>query len=169
MENYDKEKREIKMNERIKKWFKRSQSDKQEDNYDNFDKFIALWIAFNGWANIETNKTKDSELIKEVSKSGGVLGKNYKRLLKDDSNFRSNVEALKSASPVYDMRYLNDSDKAKEISNIENLGEVLKVIYQIRCNLFHGAKDLEDTRDNNLVKLAYDILTELFKKIVEEQ
>ena len=67
------------------------------------------------------------------------------------------------------MRYLNDSNKAKEIGNIENLGEVLEVIYQIRCNLFHGAKDLEDERDHDLVKLAYDILTELFKKIVEEQ
>ena len=157
------------MDERIKKWFKRSQSDKQNDNYDNFDKFIALWIAFNGWANIETKKTRESEWRAEVSKSGGVLGKNYKILLNDDSNFKLNVEALKSASPVYDMRYPNDSNKAKKINDINDLREVLDVIYQIRCNLFHGAKDIEIDRDNKLVKLAYDILTESFKKVVEEQ
>lgn len=155
------------MDERIKKWFKKSQNSITID--DNFDRFIALWIAFNGWTNIETNKTDDSKWIKEVSKSGGVLGENYRRLLEDNSNFKPKVKALKEAAPVYDMRYLNDSNKAKEISNIENLGEVLEVIYQIRCNLFHGAKDLEDERDHDLVKLAYDILTELFKKIVEEQ
>ncbi len=157
------------MNERIKKWFRRSQNDKQDDNYDKFDKFIALWIAFNGWVNIETNKTRYSEWIKEVSKSEGVLGKNYKRLLENDSNFRSNVEALKSAAPVYDMRYPNDEDKAKKINKIEKLGEVLGVIYQIRCNLFHGAKDPEYGRNKSLVELAYSILTELFKGIVEEQ
>lgn len=158
---------EIKMNERIKKWFERSQMDKQEDNYDNFDKFIALWIAFNGWANIKTTKTNDQDWIEEVSKSGSVLDGNYKKLQDHNSNFKSNVEALKKAAPVYDMRYPADRSKAKEINNIENLGEVLDVIYQIRCNLFHGAKGLKDERDNNLVKLAYDILTELFKEIVE--
>jgi len=56
---------------------------------------------------------------------------------------------FKELSPIQDMRpnsngmvYLNDENSLEQTFNF---------VYQIRCNLFHGAKDIKDARDAELV------------------
>jgi hypothetical protein len=41
-------------------------------------------------------------------------------------------------------------------------------VYQIRCNLFHGGKDIADAQDVQLVTLALDSLS-MFLKVIFEQ
>ena len=56
----------------------------------------------------------------------------------------------------------NDEKNKKYDGTFESL---IRTIYQIRCNLFHGRKDInDDEKDIKLVYLAYDILLPLFKK-----
>lgn len=59
------------------------------------------------------------------------------------------AKALQSLSPVHDMRPNPGPDTI--LNDPENLKEIFDFIYQIRCNLFHGAKDLHDQRDASLV------------------
>ena len=40
---------------------------------------------------------------------------------------------------------------------------VLSMIYQIRCNLFHGGKDYDSTQDRRFIKLAQRILWEMWR------
>jgi hypothetical protein len=65
---------------------------------------------------------------------------------------------------VVDMREPgNESKKKKYDDSFESL---IRTIYQIRCNLFHGRKDIEENKkDFGLVCLAYDILLPLFKNL----
>jgi len=41
--------------------------------------------------------------------------------------------------------------------------ELLDVLYQVRCHVFHGSLDTEDKRTQRLVKNAYIILTNMYK------
>jgi hypothetical protein len=45
---------------------------------------------------------------------------------------------------------------------------VLHIIYQIRCNLFHGGKNYSSDRDRRFVELAYKILWEMFEPEFEK-
>lgn len=62
------------------------------------------------------------------------------------------------------------SDETKYKKYQGDFKSFIDVIYQIRCNLFHGRKDIsEDKRDIYLVGLALNLLLPFFKKILEKQ
>jgi len=63
---------------------------------------------------------------------------------------------------VLDMRP-GHQGQSKSISNINSFDELLDVIYQVRCNLFHGQKSAIDANDRELVDLAFHILSKIFK------
>jgi hypothetical protein len=44
------------------------------------------------------------------------------------------------------------------------LKDFLSVIYQIRCNLFHGDKDCQSSDEQKLVKWAYESFSKLINK-----
>lgn len=66
------------------------------------------------------------------------------------------AKALKSLSPILDMR--PDFTREVFLNDETNLEEIFNFIFQIRCNLFHGSKDMTNGKDSNLVKYAGDFL-----------
>jgi hypothetical protein len=87
-------------------------------------------------------------------------------LIKKDSQFAIKLQRL-SQYKVLDMRPRHQG-RCTSISDIYSFDQVLDVIYQIRCNLFHGQKSIIDPHDTELVELAFYILSKLFEPIIDE-
>jgi hypothetical protein len=64
------------------------------------------------------------------------------------------LEELRKLSPITDMRPSKRNNNLKHLNNIMDEAEVFDFIYQIRCNTFHGAKDLTNIKDQQLVRLS---------------
>lgn len=45
------------------------------------------------------------------------------------------------------------------------VAQLAKVLYQIRCNLFHGEKNLLDEEEQNLIKWAYTVLSKIMQPV----
>lgn len=149
----------------ITEWVKRSKRREGKDYIDMGDKFISLWIAFNAWAKNKFGETKsDSDLIKETINFTEM--KDVFRNLKKDDEFQQLLLVLQNYS-IADMRY--PEEKSKKIKYDGSFKSLVESLYRIRCNLFHGRKNLEANKDDeNLVRLAYKILSALFKKYLEK-
>ncbi len=142
-----------------REWLKRAE--RGEEYIDDGDRFISLWIAFNGWM-----RAKFGEGINDRSQINALKGMpDFKNTFEDmkvkDPDFKKNLDELENKS-VVDMRFRNEcEDIYKYDGTFESL---LEVIYQVRCNLFHGRKNLEENKkDFELVSLSHSILLPLFK------
>lgn len=134
------------LNRLVDHWFKRAVGENIQ--FDDFDRFVSLWIAFNAWGTAKL----DSNLITS-----------FRNLIGTDQSFLNEVKMLKDLCPVTRGKHYRRSDSAT-ISDVNNFPEVLEVIYVIRNNLFHGEK-LDDPRDRALVLHAFGILSKLFEKV----
>ncbi|MEM0148045.1 MAG: hypothetical protein QXN16_01575 [Candidatus Micrarchaeaceae archaeon] len=66
----------------------------------------------------------------------------------------------------------NSQNQTKKVSIVNNnLEDVIKVIYQVRCNLFHGRKNPNDinNRDFRLINASYKLLLELMLQYLINQ
>ena len=135
----------------------------QNANVDIGDRFISLWIAFNGWM-----KSKFGEPVKDITlishlKQFQDMRDVFNIWQKQDSDFINNLQELRKYT-VLDMRYPDDIDRNKEF--VGTFDSLIDIIYQVRCNLFHGRKGNEE-KDLKLISLSYNILLPLFKKYLE--
>lgn len=137
----------------------------------SFTKFIALWEAFNCWLRIPSEGSgkrvhpKDRDLITDFKDNTVVQG-NFRKLLKDSPEYKQALANLKNLSPVYRVQGISTTNSSVKIDNETDLAETMDVVYQIRCNLFHGAKSLYDHRDQELVAAAHEVLLPLFKQLL---
>jgi hypothetical protein len=147
----------------IREWFKRAERTKQP--VDDADRFISLWIAFNGWLKKEYGEnTKDTEMIKKAKKNK-TLKEKFGKLYASNKIFVKNLEKLMGYR-VVDMRDPTNEQKEKRCTG--DFESYLDTIYQIRCNLFHGRKNYEESKkDRELVTLALKLLRPLFKSFLE--
>lgn len=108
--------------------------------------FMLCWMIFDAY-------------LTEISKSG-VDKQKLKYFYQNKNDFKERIMAkwvslsgyasrLKELSPVHDMR--PGSSKTVQIQDVNNLEEVFNFVYQIRCNLFHGAKNVKNAKDTELV------------------
>ncbi|APV43736.1 hypothetical protein Dform_00377 [Dehalogenimonas formicexedens] len=127
---------------------------------DDGDRFINLWIAFNGWMKgLFGENSTDATLITKT-KTYAQLEAGFQRL-KENADFNRYLISIQK-SPIIDMR--NDN---KIVTFDGNFTTYIDAIYQIRCNLFHGRKDVErDERDKELVSCAYNTLRPLFESVL---
>jgi len=148
----------------IREWLKRAERGENEP-VDDADRFISLWIAFNGWLKKKYGEdTKDREMIKSA-KGNKTLKAIFRKLSASDRDFIINLTKLKGYI-VIDMRDPSNEQRAKRC--VGDFESFLDTIYQIRCNLFHGRKNFEENKkDQELVTLALKLLRPLFKKFVE--
>lgn len=147
------------------KWLQRAERTRK--CLDDGDRFISLWIAFNGWMKGEFGENRsDRDLINKVKET--LTFKNTFIKLKDDSmEFCQNLDELSNYC-VLDMRHVDEKSRYKNYDG--SFESLLEVIYQVRCNLFHGRKDVDDDRkDYELVSLSYNILLPLFKEYLKTQ
>lgn len=144
------------------RWLRRA---KRRHKYvDDGDRFISLWIAFNGWMRGQFGEhLSDTELldrVKELTDFKNV----FCELKNNNPDFSTNLSKLREYS-VANMRYVGDMNKIEKsvVRYDETFESLIKVIYQVRCNLFHGRKNIdEDRKDYALVCLSYKILLPLF-------
>lgn len=130
---------------------------------DKGDKFISLWIAFNGWMKGKFGEGKtDRNLINKVKELVDIKNV-FNDLKNNDPHFIENLNKLGKYS-VADMRDINNANKIKIYDG--TFEYLIEVIYQIRCNLFHGRKDTSE-KDFELICLSYDILLPLFKEYLK--
>lgn len=128
---------------------------------DDGDRFISLWIAFNGWMRSKFGEDIGDRCQIESVKRMRDFEEVFDKLKKEAPAFREYLEELDNI-PVVNMQFKNNrEDIYRYDGSFESLIEVL---YQVRCNLFHGRKNInEDKKDIKLVSLAYRILLPLFK------
>lgn len=70
--------------------------------------------------------------------------------------------------PVKDMTP-NMPPNPKIIIDTKNLEEVINVIYRIRCNLFHGGKEIDMSPDKEYIENAAIILYYLLSAILHKE
>ena len=141
------------------RWLQRAQ--RRQVFVDDGDRFISLWIAFNGWMRGKfgegVSDRNQIESVKEMQDFKDV----FNHLKKKDFEFGEHLAKLERL-PIVNMQFKNN----EEVTYVYDgtFESLIEVIYQVRCNLFHGRKDInEDKKDIEAVSLAYQILLPLFK------
>ncbi|MGV9170793.1 MAG: hypothetical protein ACOC38_12755 [Promethearchaeia archaeon] len=130
------------------------------DRYElaDFDKFIYLWISFNAYLSQRSGETSGRNMIewfKENQKS------RYLELLQKDEKLRDAVDWFVGQG-VTNMKS-GDYYKPENEKDFEN---IVEVIYQVRCNLFHGSKSRDATIDRDIVVNATKVLDGLFRPLL---
>lgn len=128
-------------------WIEKSESEKQP-----FNKYIALWIAFNAYYSSATNENFEKDSITKI-KCQSELKQYYLSIANSEE-----ITNLLSVSPIINMK----NNKAVIINGKEDYSSIIETLYQIRNNLFHGSKTDHIERDEEVVTAALPIL----KKIV---
>ena len=128
---------------------------------DDGDRFISLWIAFNGWMRGKFGEDIGDRSQIESVKRLQDFKEVFTQLREDDLAFKESLDKLEGLS-VVNMQFRNNREDIYEYDG--TFESLIEVIYQVRCNLFHGRKDIdEDKKDIKLVSLAYRLLLPLFK------
>lgn len=148
-----------------------------------FSSFVNLWMGFNGWMECVTDAATDAEMITALA-NHQRLTKAFNDLVRGSPDFRGKVEVFATMWPVLNVRDVRRKlgrDAFSRFSREELIAEVLRLgvklqpvgwtagdtptwpqllrtIYTIRCNLFHGSKSPENFRDHELVAASDHIL-----------
>jgi len=136
----------------VKTWYGKS---KFEQN--PFSKFVFLWICFNAWISYKSDKPRDSDMIKWLIRQDALtsdLISSYENS-KETEPFIRNLKTLANMPPIHDSR---DGRKPIIIKDENDFRNIVKGIYRIRCNLFHGSKQYDNSRNLKLVMISYRIL-----------
>ena len=128
---------------------------------DDGDRFISLWIAFNGWMSSKFGEdTKDGNKIQSVKKMQDFR-EVFNHLRENNLAFKECLDKFEGIS-VVNMQFRNNREQVYRYDG--TFGSLIEVIYRVRCNLFHGRKNIdENKKDIELVSLAYRILLPLFQ------
>jgi len=141
------------------KWLQRAE--RKRVFIDDGDRFISLWVAFNGWMRGRFPTDRDDRSQIRSIKTMQDFKEVFDKFKTEDADFKKCLEELRTLS-VVDMRFRNNREDIYIYDG--TFVSLIEVIYQIRCNLFHGRKNIdEDKKDIELVSLAYRILLPLFK------
>lgn len=143
--------------DRIFWWRARLNNGKLRISQDPWVKFMLCWMIFDAYL------TEISQCDRDCDKLNFFFNKDNdfkKQLL---SRGPLGATELKKLSPVQDMRpgFL---DKQVHLHDENNVEQVFNFIYQIRCNLFHGAKNVKDSRDYRLVDYSARLLQSAIDK-----
>lgn len=135
--------------ERMVWWYAKLNNIKLKIWQDPWLDFMLCWMIFDAYLTEISQCDRDRDKL------------NY--FYQNDCDFKKhllgrglNAVQLKKLSPVQDMR--PNSNKMVYLHDENNLEQVFDFIYQIRCNLFHGSKDVKNARDFELVRYAAKFL-----------
>lgn len=154
-----------------------------------FSSFVNVWMAFNGWMECVTQAETDAAMISALADHEKLVTA-YEALLNDDTEFSENVLSLTALLPVLNVRDVRKKlgrDAFRKFNRIELMDEalratvkqqpvgwangarltwpqLLRTIYLVRCNLFHGSKSAENHRDHQLVVASDKILRRFIRR-----
>jgi len=133
---------------------------------DNGDRFISLWIAFNGWIRGRYGETHNDRALLDEVKHSEDLCDVFLALRITDTRFRNNLLKLGKYT-VMNMKYPEDPGEFLVYDG--TFTSLMEVLYSVRYNLFHDRGVVsEDEKDILLVSLAYRILLSLFKQFLTQ-
>lgn len=141
-----------------------------------FMSFLSIWMAFNGWMESVTEATTDADMITALAENRRVM-EAYDGLMNRSADFRRRVSTFSAMWPVLNVRdarrklgrdafWQLSRDELLEECRRENVKvqpvgwtdgdtptwpQLLRTIYIIRCNMFHGSKSPQNSRDRELV------------------
>jgi hypothetical protein len=146
-------------------WFDRSQDESQTP--DIFDRFIFLWIAFDGWLSNKSladakrsGKPQTNEWLRGWIKSTPYLRDEFKEI-KD--KIEPNLENLVGWEIPNRL-----NNERRTLVRPDDFDTLIDVLYQIRNNLFHAHKLRDNESDEMLVTAAYTIVSFLLRPFVDE-
>ena len=163
---------------------------------DYFSKFVFEYLAF--IAHLKTQKyssrDKDRQSIQKLKRESELKSKYLKRIsessemienwqkIKREFDHSRLGNASKDLNEVEEIEWLNCShdnlnQKTEEekgrlkgvIHSLEDWENMVEFWYSIRNNLFHGAKNPENERDQFAVKYGYLTLKELMEIMLNEE
>lgn len=149
-----------------------------------FMSFMNVWMAFNGWMASVTEGETDAAMLRNLVCERRLINA-YDELMANNRQFRRMIEDFAAMWPVLNVRDVRKKlgrDAFRRFDNRDELiaagraadvkqqpsvwaaGEeptweqVLRTIYQVRCNLFHGEKSPQNVRDRRLILKSDRIL-----------
>lgn len=155
----------------------------------SFMAFVYRWMAFNCWMSAVTLMNNDREMIDAFATTPRLID-TFDQLMAAEPDFRQKVAEFVALWPVlnvrsvraklgYDAFHQHDRAALLSLCAAENVKQqpsgwiagadpswplLLRTIYQVRCNLFHGEKSPQSVRDCNLVFAADHILAQFITK-----
>ena len=134
-----------------------------EKGDDFFTRFMMHWVAFNWLYNMFDGKFEWKRIKNFAENNAGKLSA-FNAF--DIPEFQ--VFALR---PIRDGRTGEIGEvrqnRFQKVTDKKSIPHLLLTLYQVRCNLFHGAKSLCDARDVELVKSSAVILEGYLKAYFE--
>jgi hypothetical protein len=155
------------------------------DQRSAFSSFMGVWMAFNGWMECVTDAANDAQMIAALADHDRLTDA-YETLERDSAEFRDEVGMFASMWPVLNVRDVRrklgrnalwrytSEQLTSEIHHQRvkyqpegydggrpTWAQLLRTIYLVRCNLFHGSKSPQNYRDHQLV-VACDHVLRLF-------
>lgn len=150
VELHDMEEAEVK--NLVKEWRQRSVREG-----DILPKFVFLWFSFNAWLAYESGEDRDHDMIELLANAlpaDSELRASYNVALGSEV-FRTYLKNLAGLSPIHST---GRRVRQVQIDSAEDFAGIVRGLYQVRCNLFHGGKRPGDVRDQKLVKTCSRIL-----------
>lgn len=143
------------------KWLARAE---RAGTLDEGDKFLCLWTSFSAWmeSRYGTDKT-DKFLVGKTARDADAAGV-FAALKETNPQFQKELDVL-SFCRVADSRNPSQPEAGEKYRG--DFKSFIKVVYQIRCNLFYGTADPEaEKNETYLVKIALKTLLPFFKELL---
>jgi hypothetical protein len=169
----------------IKGWLHRAKT--RRGHQDDFEPFIYLWIAFNGWAACVTGEDHDPTW-QEALIADPHLNHEFDRLVADSTKTADAARRFAELWPIFRVSKLRESGIDHHSGDHESReamvraylgagarhfaprcylehddvphdwGHTLDALYRVRCNLFHGEKARASENDRLVVARAHATL-----------
>ncbi|RQW40602.1 hypothetical protein [Novosphingobium sp. LASN5T] len=144
----------------------------------SFMSFTYRWMAFNGWMSAVTLQNQDWKIINVIA-GNEKLGETHDALLASEP-YRERVTEFAALWPVFNVRdarkklgydvFAHHDRHALLATDIRRQPEewepgaspswdqLIRAIYQVRCNMFHGEKSPQNARDHDLIRSSDRVL-----------
>jgi hypothetical protein len=144
----------------------------------SFMSFTYRWMAFNGWMSAVTLEDTDWRMINALATEPRLVAAHDQLVVK--SPYGGLVDAFAALWPVFNVRHVRRTlgygafvqhDRAALLAMAvrrqpeqwtqggkPSWDQLIRTIYQVRCNLFHGEKSPQVARDHALILAADAVL-----------
>ena len=131
--------------------------------HDVIFRFTALWIAFNALYALRFHGERgDRNQVRAFAQWAPAQEAHGRALSASDAAYSDAIATLQ-AKGVYNFSRC----EVEHIPDPTDLVRIIEVVYQVRCNLFHGHKVPADLRDRSLVQAAFTVISALISPLLD--
>lgn len=145
----------------------------EKSDYKDWFKFAMLWFSFNSYySGRYSNIRGEKNQIIEFAKDNKTL---YESLLTGkQAGFKNVLEKFTETKSPEKREYIKDmrpngSRRVKFDSEHNSCEDFFKVLYQIRCNFFHGGKRSDSDQDKKLIQWAFEYFKIFWEIFLDEE